>query len=78
MEQVVLEINPRTKEKIVKPLTECELNEGYLVKDLIEEHQQALVKINKLENIVSALINVVGNVNKSMNAQIVEIKEEIK
>ncbi len=78
MEQVVLEINPRTKEKIVKPLTECILYDNYSVGDLIKEHKSMQQQIKQLLLINTKLIDVVSNINKSSQVQIANILEELK
>ena len=77
-EQVVLEINPRTKEKIVKPLTECELYDNYTVSDLIVEHKKLIKEVESLKKINLKLINAVASLTKSTQVQIADIKEEIK
>lgn len=77
-EQVVLEINPRTKEKIVKPLIECELDENYTVNDLIKEHKKTIKEVESLKKINLKLINAVASLTKSTQVQIADIKEEIK
>ena len=78
MEKVVLEINPRTKEKIVKPLNECILYENYSVSDLINEHKSMQQQIKQLMLINTKLIDVVNNINKSSQVQIANIMEELK
>lgn len=77
-EKIVLEINPRTKEKIVKPLTECILYDNYSVGDLIEEHKLMQQQIKQLKLINTKLIDVVNNINKSSQVQITNIMEELK
>lgn len=77
-EQVVLEINPRTKEKAVKPLTECELYDNYTVNDLIKEHKKLIKEVESLKKINLKLINAVASLTKSTQVQIADIKEEIK
>lgn len=78
MEQIVLQINPRTKEKIVKPLTDCIIYDNYKVSDLINEHKSMQQQIKQLMLINTKLIDVVGNINKSAQVQILDIKEELK
>ena len=78
MEKVILEINPLTKEKITKDLMECVLFDDYKVKDLVASNETLLIEFAKLKQLTIKLIDVVGNLNKSMQVQILDIKEEIK
>lgn len=78
MEQIVLEINPRTKEKITKDLMECILFDDYKVKDLVANNETLIIEVAKLQQLTNKLIDVITNLNKSMQVQIADIKEEIK
>lgn len=77
-EKIVLEINPRTKEKKKIDLLDYQISENYTVRDLIVEHQRALGEIEKLNKIVIKLADSLVNINKSLQVQIIDIKEEVK
>ena len=77
-EKIILEINPRTKEKKLVKVIDLQLVEGYTVSDLITEHKEMQKQIKSLILLNNKLIDVVANINKSTAVQIADIKEEIK
>ena len=77
-ERIILEINPRTKEKKLVNVLDLKIEENYTVRDLIEEHRKMQMQIKALSKLNNKLIDVVKNINKATKIQIVEIKEEIK
>lgn len=77
-EKIILEINQRTKEKKKIDLLDYQISENYTVRDLIVEHQRALGEIEKLNKIVIKLADSLVNINKSLQVQIIDIKEEVK
>lgn len=77
-EKIILEVNPRTKEKKAINLLDYELYENYSIRDLINEHRTMQQQIVMLNSINTKLIDVVSNIQKSTLVQIADIKEEIK
>lgn len=77
-EKIIVEVNPRTKEKKTVNLTDLELSNGYTIGNLIADFKLLQKQVSLLYNINSKLINVVSNINKSTAVQIADIKEEIK
>ena len=77
-EKIILEVNPRTKEKKAIKVTELELAEGYTVGNLVEEHNKMKRQIKSLILLNNKLVDVVANVNKSTKIQIADIREELK
>lgn len=75
---VIVEINPRTKEKKVVKITEIQLAENYTIQDLIDEHNKMQKQLKSLILLNNKLIDVVSNISKSTAVQIADIKEEIK
>lgn len=77
-EKIILETNPRTKEKKKIDLLDYQLTDEYSVRDLLNEHQKALSDIEKLNKLVVKLADSLVNINKSLQVQIIDIKEEVK
>ena len=77
-DNIIIEVNPRTKEKRVVKILDCQLTNGYTIRDLLEEHNTMLKQMHNLQLINTKLIDVIGNISKSTAVQIAEIKEEIK
>lgn len=75
---VIVEINPRTKEKKVVKITEIQLAENYTIQDLIDEHNKMQKQLKSLILLNNKLIDVISNISKSTAVQIADIKEEIK
>ena len=75
---VIVEINPRTKEKKVVKITEIQLAENYTIQNLIDEHNKMQKQLKSLILLNNKLIDVVSNISKSTAVQIADIKEEIK
>lgn len=74
----VVEINPRTKEKKLIDLLDYEVCKGFIIKDLIEEHNSMKEKIKTLMKLNTALVDTLTKINTSTAVQIADIKEEIK
>lgn len=74
----IVEINPRTKEKKKIKLEEYQIAEGVTIADLITQHRQALAEIERLKSANKKLALAVINIQKSLQVQIVDIKEELK
>ena len=77
-EKIILETNPRTQEKKKIDLLDYQLTDNYTVRDLLNEHQKALSEIEKLNKLVVKLAESLVNINKSLQVQIIDIKEEVK
>lgn len=77
-EKIIIEVNPRTKEKKKIDLLDYQIDENYTIRDLINEHNIIQEQIKALQSLNAKLIDVVANINKSLQVQIVDIKEEIK
>lgn len=75
---IIVEVNPRTKEKKVIKITEIQLAENYTIQNLIDEHNEMQKQIKSLILLNNKLIDVVSNISKSTAVQIADIKEEIK
>lgn len=77
-EKIILEVNPRTKEKKAIDLLEYELYAGFTVADLIQEHKELIKEVNRINQLNIKLIDVIASLNKSTAVQIADIKGEIK
>jgi hypothetical protein len=77
-EKIILEVNPRTKEKKLVKITNLQLIEGYTVADLLKEHNENKKQIKSLILLNQKLIDVIANLNKSTAVQIADIKEDLK
>jgi hypothetical protein len=77
-ERIILEINPRTKEKKLVKVTDLQLIEGYAVSDLLNDLNHVKTKLARQELLNAKLIDVIANLNKSTTVQIADIKEELK
>lgn len=77
-ERIILEINPRTKEKKLVKVTDLQLVEGYTVSDLLKEHNENKKQIKSLILLNQKLIDVISNLSKSTAVQIADIKEDLK
>lgn len=77
-EKIILEVNPRTKEKKLVKISELQLVEGYTVANLLNDLNHIKSKLARQELINDRLIDVITNLNKSTAVQIADIKEEIK
>lgn len=77
-EKVIIEVNPRTKEKKVIDLLEYKITKNFTVSDLVEEHKIMKKQIEILTKLNTALIDVISKIDKSIAVQIADIKEEIK
>lgn len=74
----VVEVNPRTKEKQVIEFLDYEVNPGFTIRDLINEHNCMKNQIKKISKLSSALVKALNKINKSTTIQLADIKEEIK
>jgi hypothetical protein len=77
-ERIILEINPRTKEKKLVKVTDLILYDDYTIQNLIDEHNAMQKQLKSLILLNNKLIDVVSNISKSTAVQIADIKEEIK
>jgi hypothetical protein len=77
-ERIVLEINPRTKEKKLVKVTDLQLIEGYTIANLLSDFALIKTKLARQELLNAKLIDVITNITKSTAVQIADIKEEIK
>lgn len=77
-EKIILEINPRTKEKKLVKVTDLILYDDYTIQNLIDEHNTMQKQLKSLILLNNKLIDVVSNISKSTAVQIADIKEEIK
>lgn len=77
-ERIILEINPRTKEKKLVKATDLQLIEGYTVANLLEDLSHIKSKLARQELLNAKLIDVIANLNKSTTIQIADIKEDLK
>lgn len=77
-ERIILEINPRTKEKKLVKVTDLQLIEGYTIANLLDELNHIKTKLARQELLNAKLIDVISNLNKSTTVQIADIKEELK
>lgn len=75
---IIVEVNPRTKEKKVIKITEIQIAENYTIQNLIDEHNAMQKQLKSLILLNNKLIDVVSNISKSTAVQIADIKEEIK
>lgn len=77
-EKLIVEVNPRTKEKKVIDLLDYKIDKDFTIGDLVKEHNLMKEKIKKLIKLNTALVDVVSKINQSTAVQIADIKEEIK
>lgn len=77
-EKLILETNPRTKEKKTIKATELTLTKDLTMQDLINDVKHLKEQVKSLVILNNKLIDVVSNINKSALVQIADIKEEIK
>ena len=78
MEKIIMEINPRTKEKKLVNVLELDLYDDFTVTDLLNEHNDLKKQVKSLQILNKKLIEVVSNLNKSTAVQIADIKEDLK
>lgn len=79
--KVVLEINPRTKEKTTEYLKNINIDGEYTTGQLLESHKELLIKCDKqdkqikvLYEYINKLINVIEKNSIATNIQIADIK----
>ena len=77
-EKIILEVNPRTKEKKLVKVNDLQLIEGYTVANLLDDLNYVKTKLARQELLNAKLIDVISNLNKSTAVQIADIKEELK
>jgi hypothetical protein len=77
-ERIILEINPRTKEKKLVKVIDLQLIEGYTIANLLDDLNHVKTKLARQELLNAKLIDVIANLNKSTTVQITDIKEELK
>lgn len=77
-EKLIVEVNPRTKEKKVIDLLDYKIGKDFTIGDLVKEHNLMKEQIKKLIKLNTALVDVVSKINQSTAVQIADIKEEIK
>ena len=77
-EKIILEINPRTKEKKLVKISDLELRKNYTVGNLLSDFDMIKSKLARQELINDKLIDVISNLNKSTAVQIADIKEDLK
>lgn len=77
-EKLIVEVNPRTKEKKVIDLLDYKIGKDFTIGDLVKEHNLMKEQIKKLIKLNTALVDVVSKINTSTAVQIADIKEEIK
>ena len=77
-EKLIVEVNPRTKEKKVIDLLDYKIDKDFTIGDLVKEHNLMKEQIKKLIKLNTALVDVVSKINQSTAVQIADIKEEIK
>ena len=77
-ERIILEINPRTKEKKLVKVSDLQLIEGYTIANLLDDLNHVKTKLARQELLNAKLIDVISNLNKSTAVQIADIKEELK
>jgi hypothetical protein len=77
-ERIILEINPRTKEKKLVKVTDLQLIEGYTIANLLDDLNHVKTKLARQELLNDKLIDVISNLNKSTTIQIADIKEDLK
>ena len=75
---IIVEVNPRTKEKKVVKITEIQIAKNYTIQNLIDEHNAMQKQLKSLILLNNKLIDVVSNISKSTAVQIADIKEGIK
>lgn len=78
MEKIIMEINPRTKEKKLVNVLELHLYDDFTVADLLNEHNDLKKQVKSLQILNKKLIEVVSNLSKSTAVQIADIKEDLK
>lgn len=77
-ERIILEINPRTKEKKLVKVTDLQLIEGYTIANLLDDLNHVKSKLARQELLNAKLIDVISNLNKSTTVQIADIKGDLK
>jgi hypothetical protein len=77
-ERIILEINPRTKEKKLVKVTDLQLIENYTIANLLDDFEHIKTKLARQELLNAKLIDAISNISKSTAVQIADIKEEIK
>ena len=77
-ERIILEINPRTKEKKLVKVTDLQLIEGYTIANLLDDLNHVKTKLARQELLNAKLIDVITNLNKSTTVQIADIKGDLK
>jgi hypothetical protein len=77
-ERIILEINPRTKEKKLVKVTDLQLIEGYTIANLLDDLNHVKTKLARQELLNAKLIDVISNLNKSTTVQIADIKGDLK
>ena len=77
-EKLIVEVNPRTKEKKVIDLLDYKIGKDFTIGDLVKEHNLMKEQIKKLIKLNTVLVDVVSKINTSTAVQIADIKEEIK
>lgn len=77
-ERIILEINPRTKEKKLVKVTDLQLIEGYTIANLLDDLNHVKTKLARQELLNAKLIDVISNLNKSSQVQIADIKGDLK
>lgn len=77
-EKLIVEVNPRTKEKKVIDLLECKIDKDFTIGDLVKEHYLMKEQLKKLIKLNTALVDTLSKINQSTAVQIADIKEEIK